>query len=146
MWRAVIQNDMPYGSHVALSREHVAHGVQSARIAIDVLGAYPGTRFYLADQDWRGYRELAFDVYNPADAFELSLRVDDNLPAPRHDDRYNGALRMEPGWNRVRVPLAEIEHGARNRPLNMDKIRRLIFFIDHPPKARVFFLDWVRLE
>lgn len=143
MWRADIQNDNPYGSHVSQSREGVAHGTYAGRIAITQTFDYPGIRLFLADQDWRGYRELAFEVFNPGTTFELSLRVDDNQVAY---PRFYRAFAIPPGRSSHRVSLEEIQRGTKNGPLNLGSMRRLIFFLDNPRTPRVFFLDWVRLE
>jgi hypothetical protein len=146
LWLATIPWDNPYASTVSPSVRGVSHGAQSARVAIEAAPGYPATRLYLADQDWSAYQTLAFDVFNPGEPFELSVRIDDSYPAPRHNDRYNGVFPMARGWNHVRVPLAEIQRAARDRPLNLTAIRRLIFFLDQPKTPRVFYLDWIRLE
>jgi hypothetical protein len=74
------------------------------------------------------------------------LRIDDTFPATRITDRYNGAFPMGKGWNHVRIPLAEIQRSANQRPLDLKAVRRIIFFVEMPKALRVFYLDWVRLE
>jgi hypothetical protein len=143
-WWTVIANEIPPGSTILPSVRGVSHGKGAARVSM--FGKhYPGVRIVTADQDWSSYRTLAFDVLNPGRPFELSLRVDDNLPITTLNDYFVCALSMKSGWNHVRIPLADIQR-ARNRSFNIASVRKLIFFLDQPREPHVFYLDWIRLE
>lgn len=146
LWLATIPHDNPVASNLTPSTNGVSHGAQAARVSIEAHPEYPAIRLFLNDQDWRGYRVLAFDVFNPADPFVLAVRIDDNFPVRSYNDRYNGAFPLVHGWNRVRIPLVQIQNAARQRSLNLGAIRRIIFFLEQPKVRRVFFLDWIRLE
>ena len=124
---------------------HAAHGGHSLLVRT-APAAWPGVRLLCADQDWRGYGALAFDVFTPDEPFDLGIRIDDDASQGGHDARFNHTVPVQHGWNHIRIPLAEIEHGPHARALRMSAIRRVVFFRDHPTDRRSFFLDYLRLE
>ena len=103
-------------------------------------------RFLAADQDWRGYEALAFDIFNPAAPFDLALRIDDADSIANDRDRYHAAIPLASGWTHASIPLEKIAAGPVGRKLRLDAIRRVIFFLDTQPEPRTFYLDHVRLE
>ena len=145
LWCGDGRRDAPDGARIRRDTAHPSHGASSLRIETRAHG-HPGVRFLAGDQDWRSHAALAFDVFNPADPFELSLRIDDDFPKPARDDRYNRALPIAPGWNHIVLPLDEIARTPKNRALNLTAIRRVVFFLDDPAQPRVFHLDHVRLD
>lgn len=130
----------------AMSRrpEHASHGAYSL-IVQTAPGSWPGVRLICDGQDWTGYTALAFDIFNGETPFDFALRIDDDHEGD-HNTRFNRALPLQHGWNHFRIPLSEIEHGPRGRPLHMNAIHRVVFFRDHPREGRVVWLDYVRLE
>ena len=132
-------------SAMVVSPLHASHSGHSLLVRT-APAAWPGVRLLCADQDWRGYAALAFDIFTPDDPFDLALRIDDAAARGGHDTRFNRTLPVQRGWNHFRIPLAEIEHGPRARALRISAIRRVVFFRDHPSDGRAFFLDYLRLE
>ena len=145
LWCGDGRRDAPDGARIRLDTAHASHGAQSLRIETRAHGN-PGVRFLAADQDWRDYSALAFDVFNPGDPFELSIRIDDDFLKPEREDRFYRALPIAAGWNHIAIPLEEISHAPKNRCLNLAAIRRLVLFLEDPAQPRVFHLDHVRIE
>ena len=132
-------------SAMAVTPLHASQGGHSL-VVRTAPGPWPGVRLLCADQDWTDWTAFALDVFNEDAPFDLALRIDDDAPDAAHDARFNRTLPLQHGWNHIRIPLAEIEHGPRVRPLRMSAIRRVVFFRDHPADRRSFFLDYLRLE
>jgi hypothetical protein len=99
--------------------------------------------------DWRGFDALCFRVFSEsASPLALSLRVEDEAHQSDNspEDRFNRDFVVNPGWNEIRIPLAEVEQAPRTRPMDMARIRIVHLFVYRPAASvRVLLDDW-RLE
>lgn len=99
---------------------------------------------------WQGYRELAMDIYNPdIQPLRLTIRVDDRLHYLsdfNYSDRFNQRLHLVPGWNSIKIPVADIENAPATRKLRLDAIQSMIIFAVKLPEARDIYLDNIRLQ
>lgn len=145
LWCGDGRREAPAGARIRLVPEYASHGEHSLRIETRAHGN-PGVRFLAADQDWRDYHTLAFDIFNPGDSFVISLRIDDDFPKPEREDRFYRAIAIAAGWNHIAVPLEEIASTPKNRRLNLAAIRRVVLFLEDPAQPHVFHLDHVRIE
>ena len=131
----------------SLTGAYRSHG-QSGGLMTLYPDPYPGLSLRLppARRDWRAYRYLALDVFNPGnEPLVLCYRIDDTK-YPDYEDRVNGRFRLCQGENRLRLDLARIQTSGTNRPLNLGRIRALIFFQVSPPSPISLGIDYVRLE
>lgn len=127
-----------------LSDEHVTHGIKSLRLEM-FPSEYPGLAPKLADTDWRGYRELIFDVFNPQKRdIHLAVRIDDRKDYPEYDDRFTGSFVLIPGSNVVRISLRSLVTPG-GRPLDKKKISRIFVFMNNPKERTVVYFDYFRL-
>jgi hypothetical protein len=92
--------------------------------------------------DWRGYTYLGFSVYSwSSEVVRLRLRIDDAQAHNRRDDRFERIIDLQPGKTEIRLPLAEIERGPRDRRLSMEQIKRIVMFSAGVPR-REFSLSF----
>ena len=101
-------------------------------------------------KNWKGYEYLKFDIYNPtSDLYFGSLQIFDDLAtdadAEANGQSYlgSGKLFLTKGWNHFEFLLEHVMVEEGDRPLALDKIRKLRFTFsptDHP-----FFIDNIRL-
>jgi hypothetical protein len=133
------------GTTVARTHSHQAHGDFALQINA-VAGSWSGVSFLAGNQDWRPYKQLAWDIFNPGPPFTLSLRVDDDGDCTKFGSRFDDGYAVTNGWNHLRVTTRVLERGPRDRPLNLSGIRRLVLFTGEKEPARQFYLDHVRLE
>jgi hypothetical protein len=127
-------------------REHSTHGEWALKVVINPAEKWPGVRLLNGKQDWRGKTTLAFDIWNDGPAFTLAMRVDDDFPHKLREDRFNAEFVLQPGANKIAIPVEEIERRPANRRLNLQSIQRTIFYVNEPKEAHIFFIDHVRLE
>ena len=107
---------------------------------------YPGLRFDGPWPDWGEYRTLTIDIFSPADSpVTLILMIKDDEIAAYHD-RYNRELRIYPGINEIRIPVADIENSPENRRLDMTSLEAIHLFIIEPPEPLVLYIDDLFLE
>jgi VanZ family protein len=110
-------------------------------------GVYSGVRYQANDGDWTGYDRMIFDLYLPAGGPHLALRIDDDGDTTELESRFNRALELSPGWNRISIPLEEVANGPVHRRLDLAAIRQLLIFAGpRETEQGLFCLDHVRLE
>lgn len=121
------------------------HDSQVARVTFDT-SQYPGLAFKGPFPDWSDYQSLKLDVFSPADStMSVYVMVKDYKAAP-YDDRYTGMFEIGPGYNTIRIPLADIKNAPEYRQLDLAAIYVIHFFIIEPKQPVVLYLDDFFLE
>jgi len=135
-------------SHV-IDRSHASRGNASLRVDL-VPAEYSGVELVHAPRDWRGYRRLRIEVFNPGtDELELYGRIHDGEHDRRgrsYRERYNTVFRLAPGWNALTIDLDEARRGPASRSMDMSDIRSFMLFVSRLRAPRTIFIDHVRLE
>jgi hypothetical protein len=107
---------------------------------------YPGLEFEGPWPDWSEYRTLTIDIFSTADSTVfLTLMIKDDEIAG-YKDRFNRELRIAPGLNEIRIPVAEIENGPENRRLDMASLEAIHLFMIEPREPLVLYIDDLFLE
>jgi len=132
-------------TRISFSEKHTVSGASSLKIET-VGGTWSGVSYAAGDQDWRDYRMLVIEAYNPGDAFAINIRIDDGVKNfPQYGERYNGQWQINAGANTLSIPLAKISLEPRVRPLELERIRKMILFVGKGETPLEFYLDNVRL-
>lgn len=122
-------------------------GERAMRIGF-VRGTWPSLQFIEPVPDWRAFLTLSIDVTNVADEeLVLSLRVHDMKHNNEHDDRFNRSFRL-PARTRttLRVPLAEIRSGPKQRELDLSQVEAVILYARRDQAVREVFLSRMWLQ
>lgn len=111
---------------------------------------YSGIKFGRLINDWRGFKRLSFDIYNPdSQVFNMTIRVNDNQHK-QHDwsmaDRFNQSFQLAHGWNYLSFSLDDIQHAPANRLMDLSQISWVEIFVGKLPESRIIYLDNLRLE
>ena len=133
---------------VQLASEAGPHA--ALRIGIDTRH-YSGASLAHFYRDWRGYRYLHLEIFNPdRDSIKVTLRIhDDQHYGPgRGDyyDRYNRQFVIEHGWNSIRIELSDVAGAARERRIDLGRIQGLGLFTVDSPRHRDIYLARLRLS
>lgn len=131
-----------------IDQQVVYRGQKSLRVEL-VAGWYPGVFLNFFPADWRDYAAFQMHVHHPLpEPLELHLRIHDqhhrdfdNL----HRDRFNLTLLLEPGWNRIRVLLADVASAPRGRELDLRRVAGVGLFAVSLESPQVITIDEVRL-
>ncbi|VAW35773.1 hypothetical protein MNBD_DELTA03-1599, partial [hydrothermal vent metagenome] len=130
------------------SREQARQGNFSLRVSLST-ATYSGVHLEYFPHNWQGLSFLAFSIYNAGlRPLTITVRVNDKKheEGPQlYKDRYNRSFSIHHGWNDIKISLAAIRNAPANRKMNMSEISELGFFVIRQKKARVIFLDDVRL-
>lgn len=102
---------------------------------------YPGLVLAEPYPDWSGYRELRFTAGSDRqEPLTVVLRIHDADHDGRFEDRFNGQIVLQPGVNDVSLPLAAVEQGPRDRPLDLRRVREIVLFVhrlEQPVRLRL---------
>ena len=110
---------------------------------------YSGVSLHYFPGDWSGWNRLVFNVYNSGVPLELHFRVHDNRHTgdnQQYDNRFNGSILLDNGWNKTSVPLVDILNGPRGRQMDLTKIRGFGIFVIRQSESRTIYLDNVYLK
>jgi hypothetical protein len=128
-----------------LSNEHVTHGSKSLRMEL-YPSNWPGLTPKLNVRNWKGFKAVSFDAYNPESSdIAITLRIDDREDFPDYDDRYNRSFVLKPGWNRIEVPFNSLMTSGTLRKMDLDNIYSFLFFMGNPDEKHVLYIDFIRL-
>jgi hypothetical protein len=130
----------------ALTPEHATHGKFALKLDL-FPSEYPGLQTQLSRKDWRPYKSLSLDIYNPQfETVNLTIRIDDRADDPDYGDRFNHGLELNPGVNKTAIPLEKLITSGTGRKLDLSTIHKLLFFLVDPKEKRELFFDYIRLE
>ena len=136
-------------AEITRDRGFAQNGRYSLKIELNTT-TYSGVSLNYFPSDWKGFKDLQFDLFNPSDkALNVTCRIHDALHAEnelRYNDRFNRSYRLEPGWNAIRIPLADVAAAPRTRTMNLQAIRDFSIFAVRLSQPQTLYLDHVRLE
>jgi len=97
--------------------------------------------------DWTGHTALVLALFHPGERpINVGLRIDDRHRAVRHIDRFNRHVFLEPGLNRLRIPMEEIVAGPAERELDISSIDRFVIFVVDPVGDYEIYIGPILLE
>lgn len=139
----------PGGSRISRDGGTAIHGRGSLRVDFST-DRYSGVYLRYFPGDWRGYRTLRLDAFNPDPSpLDVTIRIHDRHHGERgksYRDRFNTVRTLLPGWNAIAIDLAEVEAAPRGRPMDMSRLEALGLFAAELPRPRTIHIDHVRLE
>ena len=134
------------GGALARHQGHATHGTHSLEVTLRP-GPYPSVIMVWPVPDWRGYDALAFDLELAGDlALDVLLKVEDLEHGSGPQARSLTPLTLQPGLNRLRVPLACIAEAPRAAALDLGQVAGFSIMAVDLESARTLWLDRVRLE
>lgn len=135
-------------THGTIDHTLARHGQASLRVPLGTT-LYSGTTLTRCFGDWRGYSAFALSIHNPGPGslrLTISIRDQkDELHGCRYHDRFNRSFLLKPGWNDLRIPMAEIKKAPTHRNLDLAHLREVAIFATRLPAPRVIHLDDLRL-
>ena len=109
---------------------HLAVPIDEPLARLDLKpGTYPGIAFPEPYPDWRWAGSLELTVVSDLDGpLQLFLRVHDASHDRRYADRFNRAILIQPGVNRIVIPLDDVRRAPDRRQMDMAHIRGVMLF------------------
>ena len=129
-----------------LSEENATAGKYALKVTLPP-GQYPGINLHEIRNDWSGFRYFKVDLFNPSkEGLKFHIRIDDNKSGWDYANRFDIDFNLKPGINHLSVRTDSIRTNMRNRPLNLNRIERMMVFIPNNPKQKELYIDNLRLE
>lgn len=131
------------------STQYRTQGEYSLKVVLAAKN-YSGIKFSRLQQNWRGFKQFGFDIYNPdPTSFYMTVRVNDVQHGQTQwamKDRFNATFQLNPGWNHLSYPIDVIEHAPADRLMDLSHITWVEIFVGKLPESRIIYLDNLRLE
>jgi VanZ family protein len=139
----------PINSKIKVSRAIKSQGKAALRVDLATT-KYSGATLEYFPRDWRGFSNICFDVYNPQKSpLKMICRINDfahNRNGYHHQDRFNQKIRIEPGWNTIKIPITRVQSAPENRRMNMTEIEAFTIYVSRLNQPRSIYLDGLRLN
>ncbi len=108
---------------------------------------YPRIKLVEPYPDWSEHNFLSFCIYSPeSEPFPIDIKVHDYERHEEYVDRFTREFILQPGLNKLRLPLEEVRKGPEGREMNMHDIESVTLLLDHPKVRRTFFIDGFHLD
>lgn len=125
--------------------------ISESALAIDLTTRrYSGASLDNLPSDWRGNDTLEIVLWNPQNyTIPLTLRINDTAHergSNIYHDRFNRTFQIAPGTNHIRQDLSHVATAPKDRTMNMDDVRRLMFFTTNLSQPARLCLSKLRLE
>ncbi len=135
-----------YGFKGALSHEHAAHGRRSVRLVETRDFSYSGWFLEEMNADWSPYDTLVCSIFwTGKRPRKGDVRVDD-LPESTYVQQGHFDFVLEPGENRLVVPLDRLFQTDSGRKIDGSKIWKFGISMLEKQDGSVLFVDGIRLE
>jgi hypothetical protein len=96
--------------------------------------------------DWSGYEALTLEAFLPSSSpVVLYVSIKDSARAA-YGDRYDAGFELSPGYNRLTIPLEEIENSPKGRRLDLSSIYVILLFVVDREEPLVIWFDNIALE
>jgi len=136
-------------AHLSISQDVVSHGASSLKMEL-TSERYSGLFLKFFPEDWRRFKRLTFDMFNPSDSvLKLTCRVHDHMHGASgnsYADRFNRVIALTPGWTRVDLSLEQITNGPVDRQLDLGRVAGLGLYATDLAAPETLYLDYVRLS
>lgn len=122
-------------------------GGESVGKLIMLPATYPGMRIDEPFPDWSGYSYFRFEAYSELDTtVQLAVRIDDLWHDGGYPDRFNFVVKIQPGLNRISVPLEKVRNAPVSREMDMTKIWAIHLFAFDIQDTIEVYLDNFRIQ
>ena len=124
------------------------HGPASLRVDLKP-GRVSGTAMLRSLGDWSRHDTLEISIYNPADPMGITISVRDEEHMKRgrsYSDRFNRQFLLQPGWNEITIPTADIRDAPAERQQNLRDLVELAIVTTNLEEERTLYIDQVRLR
>ena len=109
-------------------------------------GRYPGFVMHEPHPDWRGYHYLELELfYVESEARQFVLRVHDAQQSNYEKDRFRLKVLLQPGYQKIAVPLSDIQSAPEGRQMDLSQIAGFSLFTADLDKSVELLIGDVRL-
>ena len=134
------------GGSLTRSRAHATGGQWSGRFEITGPDPYPGLTLRDAPPDWSAAQAWELDCYlEGSEPAALHVRMDDREEQPVYGERFQVSIPLEPGANRIRLPVSDFGYTSGGRPMDLKTMSRCVLFFDQNRLGLTLYFDRMRL-
>lgn len=136
-------------ARLSMTQDFVTHGRYSLKAEL-TSDQYSGFFLRFFPNDWRGFQQITFDLYNPSSLpQQVTCRVHDRFHTDSgnaYSDRFNQTFIIDSGWTQIDLPLEQIARAPQSRNLDLGLVAGLGIFVTEQKEPKILYLDHVRLR
>lgn len=103
-------------------------GSAGRALEMDFYGSdYPAVILHQLSPDWSGWERLAMEV-SCEKPTTLFVRIDDAQRGTRRGERYDGRFELQPGNQRIEIPLEDIRQAPASRQMDLRRMHSITLF------------------
>ncbi len=127
-----------------LSGNHATKGKSAMKVSVPADG---NARFaHWATQDWSGFQQFAFDVFNAQDGtVKIVVHIWDVPGKGAYAKRFQTPLSIREGPNTIQLELTELKVNDKSRNIDISKIQQVVFQVTGLAEETVLHFDNFRL-
>lgn len=134
---------------LTIDHTHVWAGRSALRIDLGT-DLYSGAALDYFPGNWIGWGQLTCHIFNPDTApIRLTFKINDHhhdMTGYRFEDRFNRSRDILPGWNHIKIDLADVVSAPKDREMDLTCITVFQLFSISLPESRTIYLDHLMLE
>lgn len=134
--------------NVSYSTHHVVSGKHSLEARL-LPSRYPTASLEHLINDWRSFQFLSLSVYNPqSSTFDFTISIYDdehNKSGRRYNDRFNKVIKLQTGWNNIRLSINDIRQAPKHRAMKLNQISGIYMFAHRLKQPRTIYIDAIQL-
>jgi hypothetical protein len=128
------------------SPDHATFGRYSLKVILPP-GQYPGMSIKNFRRNWAGFKKFEMDVFNPSiEQITFHIRIDDHESGWEYADRFDKNIYLYSGPNHITIPLNTVKTNLHSKPMNLERIERVLVFIPGNRKTRELYIDHIKLN
>lgn len=111
-------------------------------------GRIAGTAMVRSLGDWSQYETLELSIYIPGEPMGITISARDREHVERgkrYSDRFNRQFLLQPGWNEITIPTADIRDAPADRQQNLGEMVELAIVTTNLEQERILYVDRVRM-
>ena len=134
---------------LTIDHAHVWSGRAALRIELGT-DLYSGAALNYFPGNWLGWGHLTCHLYNPdATPIRMTFKITDHhhdVTGYRLEDRFNRSRDILPGWNHIKIDLADVMSAPEDREMDLTRITAFQLFSIRLPAPRTLYLDHLTLN
>lgn len=115
-------------------------------------GQLTGAHMIHLATDWTEYTSVNLRLYSPySDLLPVTIRTHDREHSTGayqfiNEDRFQKRFQLEPGWNQISIPLADIIDAVSTRRIKLSDMQQIGLFTRPEDESRTVYIDAVYLQ
>lgn len=111
---------------------------------------YPDITLLHFMTNWTSYQYISFKLFNTqTKSLNINFKIYDKYHAKhnyKYSDRFNRVFNLKPGWNKIKITLAEVINSPKTRKMDITEIKSVSLFLLNVKQPIKIYLGAIELN